>query len=223
MKNKTLPTFDYSKGKEFTTKLKETTGCNSLLQMATLFDVPKATFSTWNLHQRTSHELMVRLMIHNEITVDELKTLALTDAALEEHLQQLALKETSSLGVQHYPSQIAESLTSADFIKVRSYKLENGKLSECEEMPYPTQRIKEFKLENANLVEIVANNCIYLIDKNIKDAMSGTYLIDIDQRHSINSIQRLPKKLVIEFDGTSVEIDDEDINVIGKVVVTIKA
>ncbi len=63
--------------------------------------------------------------------------------------------------------------------------------------------------ENANLIEIVTKDIIYLVDKTITDAMSGNYLISMDGRHSINSIQRLPRKLIAEFDGNKIELSDE--------------
>ena len=39
----------------------------------------------------------------------------------------------------------------------------------------------------------------------------------MDSRMSINHIQRLPNKLAIVFGDTTVEIDEEDIKVIGRV------
>lgn len=224
IKNDMITPFDYSKGKEFTEKLKKTTGCSTLLEMASLFDMPKATFSTWNLHNRTSHELMIRMLMRGKISLKELEELALTDDALQQHLQLKAKQSQnmgSSLGNQHYSANIAERSNLDPLIYLRSYNLDNGRLIETEEIPYARRRIKDLKLQNANLIEIVTNNRIYLVDKNIKDAMSGDYLIDIDKRHSINTIQRLPKKLIIEFDKTKVDIAETDINVIGKVVVTI--
>ncbi|GAK14821.1 repressor protein [Vibrio sp. JCM 19053] len=69
--NKILP-FDYLKGDEFTERLKEVTGCRTFLDMAELLDVPKATFSAWKLHNRTSHELMVRLHLALGVPIEEL-------------------------------------------------------------------------------------------------------------------------------------------------------
>ncbi|TOQ40326.1 transcriptional regulator, partial [Vibrio parahaemolyticus] len=40
--------------------------------MSELFDVPKATFSAWNTHNRTSHELMVRLHLAKGIPIERM-------------------------------------------------------------------------------------------------------------------------------------------------------
>ncbi|MBF4249106.1 bacteriophage CI repressor, partial [Vibrio anguillarum] len=69
--DKILP-FDYLKGEAFTEKLKDVTGCKTLLEMSERFDVPKATFSAWNTHERTSHELMVRLHLALGVPIEEL-------------------------------------------------------------------------------------------------------------------------------------------------------
>ncbi|WP_231891826.1 hypothetical protein [Vibrio sp. HI00D65] len=77
------------------------------------------------------------------------------------------------------------------------------------EIPYPLRRINSFSLQNADLIELETNEAIMLFDKN--DAVSGSYLISIDDRHSINEVQILPGKLLVEFNGTTIETQDGDI------------
>ncbi|WP_411060171.1 hypothetical protein [Vibrio chagasii] len=51
-------------------------------------------------------------------------------------------------------------------------------------------------------IEVETNQARYLVDQSQSDAVLRKYLINIDDRLSINSIQRLPNKLAIAFGGT---------------------
>ncbi|MFH4586457.1 phage repressor protein CI [Vibrio alginolyticus] len=212
MKDKKILPFDYLKGDEFTEKLKEVTGCRTFLDMAELLDVPKATFSAWKLHERTSHELMVRLHLAMGIPIEEL---ALKPEARE------SFKRTSN-SLSPVQSQTPETQTQHSSVVIKSYCLTNGKLLDTGELPYPVRRINGFGLENADLIEIETNQSVTLVDKNENDAMNGNYLIGIDGRYSINQVQRLPGKLAIAFDGQTIEVQEGDIEVIGKVVLETK-
>jgi len=83
-------------------------------------------------------------------------------------------------------------------------------LDTCE-IPYPLRRINSFSLQNADLIELETNEAIMLVDKNDSDAVSGSYLISIDDRHSINEVQILPGILLVEFNGTTIETQEGDI------------
>ncbi|WED29023.1 helix-turn-helix domain-containing protein [Vibrio sp. DW001] len=210
MPNNTIPAFDYLSGVDFTENLKQLTKCKTLLEMSELLEMPKATFSTWNTHNRTSHELMVRLHLASGIPIEEL-------ALKPEQWHLAAEKKTPTL-----PSIEPESSTANEQLKtiiLKSFCLTNGEMLPTGEIPYPSRRIRGFKLENADLVEIETNEGISLIDRNQTDPVSGNYLIRIDGRYSINQIQRLPGKLAISFDGSTIEVVDGDIEVVGKVVV----
>lgn len=211
--NKILP-FDYLKGDEFTEKLKEVTGCRTFLDMAELLDVPKATFSAWKLHDRTSHELMVRLHLAMGIPIEEL-------ALKPKDRSQFATKAEeprATYGV----TVTTEQNTQLPVRSVISFCLTNGKLLETGVVPYSVRRLNSFGLERSELIEIETNQSVMLVDKNENDAMNGNYLIGIDGRYSINQVQRLPGKLAIAFDGQTIEVQDGDIEVIGKVVLETK-
>lgn len=205
-KEKILP-FDYLKGDAFTEVLKEVTKCRTFLEMAELLDVPKATFSAWKLHERTSHELMVRLHLALGIPIEELA---------------LKPEDRSKVKVAEDPSKvfISEPATNPQLavVAVQSFCLTNGKLLETGVVPYSVRRLNGFGLEGANLVEIETNHGVVLVNKNENDAMNGNYLIGIDGRYSINQVQRLPGKLAIAFDGQTIEVQEGEIEVIGKVV-----
>ena len=216
-----IPPFDYLKGEAFTDTLKEVTGCKTLLEMSELFDVPKATFSAWNTHNRTSHELMVRLHLAKGIPIERM---ALSDNELNkiDHNKSSAnnpLLATSSQPVQ----EASNTLSQHDVVILKSLCLTNGQLIETGEIPYPARRINSYGLDKASLIEVETNEAIYLLDKSTKDAVAGKYLIDVDGRLSLNHIQRLPgKKLAVVFGDSTIEVSEEDIKVIGRVALTLK-
>ncbi len=58
----------------------------------------------------------------------------------------------------------------------------------------------------------------YIVDKEVRQAVSGTYLVDMDGLLSLNEIQRLPgKKLAISFNGSTIQVDELDVKVVGRV------
>ncbi|KPL99879.1 phage repressor protein CI [Vibrio splendidus] len=209
--NKILP-FEYLKGEAFTEKLKTLTGKKTLLEMSELFDVKKSTFSTWNTHDRTSHELMVRLHLALGIPIEELALPEEERAKLPSH-QPKTITEQPTV-------QITAASTNPQHqaVILKSFCLSGGKLLDTGEIPYPLRRINSFGLQSAALIELETNEAIMLVDKNDNDAVNGSYLISIDGRHSINEVQRLPGKLLVEFNGTTIETQDGDIEVVGKVV-----
>ncbi len=207
-----IPPFDYLKGEAFTDALKEVTGCKTLLEMSELFDVPKATFSAWNTHDRTSHELIVRLYLAKGIPV---KKLAL---GIDES-EKLLTSETSLDRNHRQKEQINPQ---HQIVILKSFCLTNGQLVATGEIPYAQRIFNSWDLEASNTIEIETNEGRFLVDKKLNDAVSGEYLIDINGRLSLNHIQRLPNKLAVVFGNSTVEVSEEDIKVIGRVAVTLR-
>lgn len=207
-----IPPFDYLKGEAFTDALKEVTGCKTLLEMSELFDVPKATFSAWNTHDRTSHELIVRLYLAKGIPV---KKLAL---GIDES-EKLLTSETSLDRNHHQKEQINPQ---HQIVILKSFCLTNGQLVATGEIPYAQRIFNSWDLEASNTIEIETNEGRFLVDKKLNDAVSGEYLIDINGRLSLNHIQRLPNKLAVVFGNSTVEVSEGDIKVVGRVAVTLR-
>ncbi|HCH5317015.1 TPA: phage repressor protein CI [Vibrio parahaemolyticus] len=214
MKERKILPFDYLKGSDFTRRLKLLTDCNDFQELSELLDVPKTTFSTWNTHDRTSHELMVRLHLALGVPIEEL-------ALKPEDRDKVRSSDGAKKAATYHSAERVENPQHGSVI-IKSYCLTNGKLLDTGEVPYPVRRINGFGLENADLIEIETNQSVVLVDKKENDAMNGNYLIGIDGRYSINQVQRLPGKLAIAFDGQTIEVQDGDIEVIGKVVLETK-
>lgn len=211
---KTIPAPEYMKGHEFTQMLKDVLGCKDFAEVSEILNIPKSTFSTWNLHDRTSHELMVRLHLAMGIPLEEL---ALPQNVRVQKSPSLATSpKVTSENTELQNPQLA-------MVVLKSFCLTNGKLLETGEIPYPVRRMNSFNLKSESTIEVETNEALYLVDNASRDAVSGSYLIDIDGRLSINHIQRLPgKKLAIAFGGSTIEVSEHDIKVLGRVAVTLR-
>ncbi|WP_120512348.1 helix-turn-helix domain-containing protein [Photobacterium salinisoli] len=226
--SKKILIFDYLKGHDFTSNLRDLTHCASFGEMATLFDVPKTTFSTWNTHNRTSHELVVRTHLRTGIPIHRLILPA------DYPLEALHHSFTNSKAAEH--SAIAEtsneyradrqsttnSAVSDTVVTLDSYSLTNGKLLSTGTLPYAKRIFESWSLNAASTIEVENHEGRFLIDKSQNDAVSGDYLIDMNGRLSINPIQRLPNKLAVTLGHTCVEVNDNEIKVIGRVAVSLK-
>ncbi|EPE2651728.1 phage repressor protein CI [Vibrio fluvialis] len=213
-KQKILP-FDYLKGSDFTRRLKLLTNCDDFQELGELLDVPKTTFSTWNTHDRTSHELMVRLHLALGIPIEEL-------ALKPEDRKGTASGNISDNAANYHSAERLENPQHGSVI-IKSYCLTNGELLDTGELPYAIRRMNSFNLKSESTIEVETNEALYLVDKNSTNLSSGKYLIDIDGTLSINHIQRLPgKKLAVVFGDSTVEVAEEDIKVVGRVAVTLK-
>ncbi|ELA8260370.1 helix-turn-helix domain-containing protein [Vibrio alginolyticus] len=214
-----LAIFDYIKGEAFTDKLKEINGVNSLGELAQIYGVPKTTFSTWNSHNRNSHELVVRTHLRTGIPVKEL---ILPNDYPETELhhsfwgnQKAPEAEVTSSSPELQNPQLA-------IVAIKSFCLTNGQLVPTGEIPYAQRMFNSWDLEASNTIEIETNDGRFLVDKKQNDAVSGEYLIDMNGRLSINHIQRLPNKLAVVFGNSTVEVSEEDIKVIGRVAVSLE-
>ncbi|ENJ1736137.1 helix-turn-helix domain-containing protein [Vibrio parahaemolyticus] len=214
-----LAIFDYIKGEAFTDKLKEINGVNSLGELAHIYGVPKTTFSTWNSHNRNSHELVVRTHLRTGIPVKEL-ILPNDYPETELHHSFWGNKKAPEAEVTSSSPELQNPQLA--IVAIQSFCLTNGQLVPTGEIPYAQRMFNSWDLEASNTIEIETNEGRFLVDKKQNDAVSGEYLIDMNGRLSINHIQRLPNKLAVVFGNSTVEVSEQDIKVIGRVAVTLR-
>ncbi|MBE4583959.1 bacteriocin [Vibrio navarrensis] len=63
----------------------------------------------------------------------------------------------------------------------------------------------------------------YVGRKAIHQATSSTHLVDMERRRSLHEIQRLPgKKLAISFNGSTIQVDEADVKIVGRVVLVME-
>ncbi len=218
-----IPPYEYLKGEDFVEMLKEKLRCRSHQELSELLDVPKSTFSTWSKFDRTSHELMVRLHLALSIPMAELALKPEDKARLDLLKKQIASgREPDNTFVMDEPRcDVFKQQISCHNISTSC--LTNGKLIDTGWIAYPVRRFNSYGLEPETTFELETNDAHYLIDKRDNDPVSGNYLISIDDRYSLNHIQRLPgKKLAVSFGGNTLEIGEHDIKVLGRVAVELK-
>ncbi|WP_338326956.1 hypothetical protein [Vibrio fluvialis] len=80
-------------------------------------------------------------------------------------------------------------------------------------------------LDNNGIVTVMAvesDSITYIIGKEVRQAVSGTYLADMGGLLSLNEIQRLPgKKLAISFNGSTIQVDELDVQGVGRAAVVL--
>ena len=191
--------FEYLKGREVTEKLKEITKSRDFLTLAEVLGVPKSTISTWHQRKLTPFEVIIRTHLRTGASIAF-----------------MALGEGEAFPDQ----QNAEAQPKADKLKtiisIDNFALEDGKL-----ISKSTLSLDKELLDEAGVSEVMAikdNGKTFLVNKESRQAVSGTYLVDMDGLLSLNEIQRLPgKKLAISFNGSTITVDEGDVKVVGRV------
>ncbi|MEZ8949110.1 bacteriocin [Vibrio sp. 10N.247.311.18] len=67
------------------------------------------------------------------------------------------------------------------------------------------------------MMSIEHDGTTFIVDKEVRQAVSSTYPVGMDGVLSLNDIQRLPvKKLAISFNGSTLTLA-EDVRIVGRV------
>ncbi|MDW6094341.1 helix-turn-helix domain-containing protein [Vibrio rhizosphaerae] len=222
MSNDNIKTFSYLKGTAFTNNLKYQTQCKDYIELSNLLDIPKSTFSTWNAHGRTSHELIVRLHLSLGIPVKQLalpRDYPLKDlhpSLWESHEFMPQIQDQASFyQSQSETRQIYQHAT----VILQRFSLKHGALISIGESPYAAQRMHELQLKAASTIEVETTDAIYLVDQNMQDIVSGRYLMDIDGSILLHTAQRLPEQQMrIVFPDGAAVIDTHKVRILGRVV-----
>ncbi|YCO01532.1 phage repressor protein CI [Vibrio sp. VNB-15] len=185
-----VPPYEYLNGREFTEKLKKVTGCKTYELLSDHYGVPNSTFSTWHTHNRTGFELIIREHLKSGASV-----------------RYLALGEGKPFDLEQVPT---------DSIEVNS--IVNGQLEVIRSLSIDSLTLDGYGLKASKTIIVEYDGQRCFINSEETHATSGRYLIEIDGAHSINHVQRLPgKKLAINFGSSTIEASEEDINVLGRV------
>lgn len=183
---------EYLKGREVTDKLKEITQSRDFLALAEVIGVPKSTISTWHQRGLTPFEIILRTHLRTGASV-----------------RYMALGEGEA-----FPQK--EVSSSSDQVQIKNFVIQKGEL--VEESPLSLDKAFIERTGSDEVILLEHDDVSYFIDKNETKANQGKYLIDIDGSFSINELQRLPgKKLAISFNGSTINVKEDDIKVVGRV------
>ncbi|KZX68605.1 transcriptional regulator [Vibrio sp. HI00D65] len=190
---------EYLKGREVTEKLKEITNSRDFLSLAEVLGVPKSTISTWHQRKLTPYEIIIRTHLRTGASVSYMAT-GVGEAFPDKNTQKHVSKRNE-----------AKTLFDIDH-----FALVNGKLIGNETLAFDKSYLD--KLGVLNVMGIEHDGTTFIVDKEVRQAVSGTYLVDMDGLLSLNEIQRLPgKKLAISFNGSTLTVEEDDVRVVGRV------
>ena len=197
-KQEKIPPFEYSGGREFTSRLLNVTGTTNLVELSDLLNVPRTTISTWHRRDMTAYEIAIRI--------------CLTTGA---SLKYVVLGEGEPFDTDVKPVDISIPLTKE--------VLQDGEITISNVIKFDGVLLNSYNLNQDTVRLIEHKSELMMVDTNKTNPTSGRYLINIDGSISINHLQRLPgKKLAMSFGDSTIEVSDDDINVIGRIVMTME-
>jgi len=194
----------YVGGKEVIERLMQATNTSSNQALADAFDLPKSTVGTWRHRNLVPYEIVIRLHLETGISIKWLT------------LGQGEPYESSS---EH--THISKKNETKQIFDADCFRIEEGKLVNQGTLALDKAMLDELGV--VNVMAIKGESATYLVNKESRQAVSGTYLVDMDGLLSLNEIQRLPgKKLAISFNGSTIQVDEMDVNVVGRVALVMK-
>lgn len=185
--------FEYSKGRVLIEKMKQITNVSTDLQFADVIGISKSTIATWVNREMTPFEIVIRLHLATGVS---LRSLLLDDGELFD-----------------------KAFDGVDEVEGR--RLINGRLEKSQPVLFDPIVLNDFGVKSVQSKVVELDNEKLLVNFEETSASSGRYVIDIDGTVSINQIQRLPgKKLAINFNESSFTVTDDEITVLGRVVMS---
>ena len=189
----------YLGGKDVIKKLIEVTNSERQQDIADVFGIPKSTIATWRQRDLTPFEIAIRLHLQTGVS-----------------LEWLLLDKGEPYPKTPTQKHINTNNESKTIFDIDCYTLVNGKLNANGTLSFDKNYLDKVGIENMMAIE--NDGTTYVIDKEIEQAVAGTYLVDMDGLLSLNEIQRLPgKKLAISFNGSTITVDEGDVKVVGRV------
>ncbi|SMY35204.1 helix-turn-helix domain-containing protein [Photobacterium andalusiense] len=197
----TLSSYQYLGGKAVTSKLCSVLDIDEYQDLADVFNIPRGTVSTWHSRETTPFEIAIRSHLATGVS---LHWLLLNEGEAFPHLNTSMTKADS------------------DTLIVPHYQLKSGQLTPLPALSFDQTLLKQSNNEPPLLMALQTTTATLIIDKSDILPISGNYLISIDQLLSINDIQRLPaKQLALHYGQSSITLAQDDIEVIGKVIISI--
>lgn len=199
-----LSAFAYLSGKDFVQRLIEVTESKSQRVLSERLGVPTSTISTWVKRGLTPHEIAVRAHLHTGVS-----------------LRWLLLGEGEAFPNRSSQKHESKRMETKFLFDVDSFKILNGELTDLK-----TLTLDKSVLDDASVVNTMAireGDFTSIIDKDVRKAVNGKYLVDMDGLLSLNEIQRLPgKKLAISFNGSTLTVEEDEVRVVGRVALVIE-
>ncbi|HAS6029465.1 transcriptional regulator [Vibrio vulnificus] len=191
---------EYVGGKEVIERLMQATNTRSNQALADAFGLSKSTVGTWRHRNLVPYEIVIRLHLETGISI-----------------RWLTLGQGEPYdGASEY-TQVSKKNESKQIVDADCFRIENGQLVNQGTLALDKAFLNE--LDVINVMAIKDGQSTFLVNKESRQAVSGTYLVDMDGLLSLNEIQRLPgKKLAINFNGSPLKVEEDEVKVVGRVV-----
>ncbi|EPR7489817.1 phage repressor protein CI [Vibrio alginolyticus] len=194
-----MPSFDYQGGKEVTDRLHEIFGTKTIRDLGDKLEVSASTIATWHKRGLCPFEVVVRANIYTGVS-----------------LKWLTLGQGEPFPNRDSSAHESKRLETKFLFDIDSFQIKDGQLSDLRTLTFDKSYLDEMDVKNA--MAIRASDTTYIIDKEVHQAVSGTYLVDMDGLLSLNEIQRLPgKQLAISFNGSTLTVEEDEVRVVGRV------
>lgn len=194
----------YLGGKDVIRKLIEVTNSERQQDIADVFGIPKSTIATWRSRDLTPFEIAIRLHLRTGIS-----------------LEWLLLDKGDPYPNTPTQKHVTKENEPKTLLDINAFSLEDGALTGVGTITIDRLVLDDYAAKS--VIAIKEGTSTFIINKDSRQAVSGTYLIDIDGLLSLNEIQRLPgRKLAVSFNGSTITVEEEDIKVIGRVVIVIE-
>ncbi|OBU17270.1 hypothetical protein AYY19_11685 [Photobacterium aquimaris] len=166
--------------------------------LARRLGIPKGTISTWLQRDTTPFEISIIVHLATGLS-----------------LRWLLLDEGEPFSSETNTNESVESISIS--------KILNGTLVDDSSISIDLLTLERYGLHTVSTKVIDHDGIIHFVNTLENNPTVGRYLISIDGNISINRIQRLPgKKLAMSFGDSTIEISDEDIDVVGRIVMTME-
>ncbi|MEZ8504669.1 helix-turn-helix domain-containing protein [Vibrio splendidus] len=202
--NKKIEPFEYIGGRDFTSKVVKIMNLERYNQLTEVLGVNKGTISTWHTRNMTPFELAVRIHLSEGVS-----------------LKWLLLDEGEPFPEQNAQDHVSKKNGAKTLFDIDCFSIDDGKLVEKGILTFDKALLDELGV--SNVIAIKDGTTTFLINKESHQAVSGTYLVDMDGLLSLNDIQRLPgKKLAISFNGSILTVEEDEVSVVGRVALVIE-
>jgi len=186
--------YDYIGGKDLTSRFVKALGLSQFKELTDKLGIGHGTVSTWHTRNQTPFEVAVRIHLSTGVSM---RWLLLGEGEMYEG---------------------GKTSVSNDKVELPYFELKNGDLIDKGKMFFDPQFLDGMP-EPENLMLVEHEGQKLFVDKSVKKAVSGTYLVKIDDDYSIICLQKIPgKKLVMVYKSASIEIHDKDLDIIGFVI-----
>ncbi|CAH6834940.1 Predicted transcriptional regulator [Vibrio chagasii] len=197
--NKKIEPFEYIGGRDFTSKVVNVMNLERYNQLTEVLGVNKGTISTWHTRNMTPFELAVRIHLSEGVS-----------------LKWLLLDEGEPFPEQSEQDHVSQKNEAKTLFDIDYFSIDDGKLVGERILAFDKALLDELGV--SNVMAIKDGTTTFLINKESHQAVSGTYLVDMDGLLSLNDIQRLPgKKLAISFNGSTLTVEEDEVRVVGRV------